>query len=201
MWHQPQSLPFLLLVLDCLTVRKAEKEKMKTSLVIQWIRIRLPMQETQVWSLIWEYPTYLGATKPVLLNYWAQTPGAHALQQEKPPQREAPTSQLAKIPPSKGDPAQPKINLKKERKWCHARDCYVQLYDSLFFPTKHPKIRNERDWIYTSGEIFLLKSNYIYISNPASENTFQGNKPNYEKNMQWDVSLLQKNIRYLQFQW
>ena len=113
MWHQPQSLPFLLLVPDCLTVRKAEKEKMKTSLVIQWIRIRLPMQETQVWSLIWEYPTYLGATKPVLLNYWAQTPGAHALQQEKPPQREAPTSQLAKIPPSKGDPAQPKINLKK----------------------------------------------------------------------------------------
>ena len=64
MRHQPQSWPFLLLVLDCLTVRKAEKEKMKTSLVIQWIRICLPMQETRVRSLIWEYPTYLGAISP-----------------------------------------------------------------------------------------------------------------------------------------
>ena len=61
------------------------------------------------------------------------------------------------------------------------------------FPPNIPKIRNKRDWIYTSGEIFLLKSNYIYISNPASENTFQGDKSNYEKNMQWDVSLIQKS--------
>ena len=121
------------------------------------------------------------SNKPVLHNYWAQTPKACALQQERPQQWEAHTAQLEKSPHSKEDPAQPKINFKKERKWCHARDCYVQFYDSLFFPTKHPKIRNGRDWIYTSGEIFLLKSNYIYISNPASENIFQGNKPNYEK--------------------
>lgn len=41
-------------------------------------------------------------------------------------------------------------------------------------------------------KIFWLKSNYVWIRNPASENTFQGSKPKYEKNMQWDVSLLAK---------
>ena len=36
-----------------------------TSLVVQWLRIYLPMQETQVQSLIWEDPTCHGATKSV----------------------------------------------------------------------------------------------------------------------------------------
>ena len=38
------------------------------SLVIQWIRIRLPMQGTQVRSLVQEDSTCLGATKPLRLR-------------------------------------------------------------------------------------------------------------------------------------
>ena len=41
------------------------------SLVAQWLRIRLPMQGTQVWALVPEDPTCRGATKPVRHNYWA----------------------------------------------------------------------------------------------------------------------------------
>ena len=39
----------------------------KTSLVVQWIRI-LPMQETWVQSLVQEYFTHVGATKPMCHN-------------------------------------------------------------------------------------------------------------------------------------
>ena len=40
-----------------------------TSLVAQWLRIRLPMQGTRVQALVREYPTCRGATKPVHHNY------------------------------------------------------------------------------------------------------------------------------------
>ena len=43
----------------------------RTSLVAQWLRIRLPMQGTRVWALVREDPTCHGATKPVRHNYWA----------------------------------------------------------------------------------------------------------------------------------
>ena len=86
------------------------------SLVVQWLRIRLPMQGTQVQSLVQEDPTCCEATKPMHHNYWAcglepashnywarepqplspcaatteaHVPRSHALQQEKPPQWEA----------------------------------------------------------------------------------------------------------------
>ena len=42
-----------------------------SSLVLQGIRINLPMQGTRVWSLVWEDPTCLGATRPLSHNYWA----------------------------------------------------------------------------------------------------------------------------------
>ena len=42
-----------------------------TSLVVQWLRIRLPMQGTRVWTLVRADPTYRGASKPVHHNYWA----------------------------------------------------------------------------------------------------------------------------------
>ena len=45
-----------------------------TSLVAQWLRIRLLMQGTRVRSLVWEYPTCRGATKPMCHNYWACEP-------------------------------------------------------------------------------------------------------------------------------
>ena len=39
------------------------------SLVVQWLRIRLPMQGTWVRALVWEDPTCRGATRPVSHNY------------------------------------------------------------------------------------------------------------------------------------
>ena len=35
------------------------------SLVAQWLRVHLPMQGTQIQSLVWENPTGRGAAKPV----------------------------------------------------------------------------------------------------------------------------------------
>ena len=80
-----------------------------TSLVAQWLRIRLPMQGTRVRALVWEDPTCRMTTKPACHNYWAcplepmshnycsprattteaHVPRAPAPQQEKPPQWEA----------------------------------------------------------------------------------------------------------------
>ena len=40
-----------------------------TSLVAQWLRIRLPMQGTRIRSLVREDPTCCGATKPKHQNY------------------------------------------------------------------------------------------------------------------------------------
>ena len=41
------------------------------SLVVQWLRICLPMQRTRVRALVWEDPTCRGATGPVSRSYWA----------------------------------------------------------------------------------------------------------------------------------
>ena len=96
------------------------------------------MQETQVWSLVQEDPTYHGATKlqatstkymPQLLSLHPRAkklqlrkpacPRARVLQQEKPPQWETPapqlqrgthSPQLEKSPGSIEDPGEPKIN-------------------------------------------------------------------------------------------
>ena len=43
--------------------------KTGASLVAQWLSIRLPMQGTRIRALVWEDPTYHGATKPVRHNY------------------------------------------------------------------------------------------------------------------------------------
>ena len=42
---------------------------LRTSLVAQWLRIRLPVQGTWVRALVQEDPTCCGATKPVRHNY------------------------------------------------------------------------------------------------------------------------------------
>ena len=92
---------------------------LKTSLVVQWLRIHLPMQGSRVWSLTREDPMCLGATKPMSHNYWASAPepGTHnswvhvlqlqkpehlepVLHKEKPPPWEAPTSRLERRPRS-----------------------------------------------------------------------------------------------------
>ena len=59
-----------------------------TSLVAQWLRICLPMQGTQVWSLVWEDPT---CWAPQLLSLCSR---AHIPKQKKPPQWEACSLQL-----------------------------------------------------------------------------------------------------------
>ena len=50
-----------------------EKKKVRgigrTSLVVQWFRIHLPVQETRVQSMLWEDPTINKATKPLHHNY------------------------------------------------------------------------------------------------------------------------------------
>ena len=43
----------------------------EASLVVQWLRIHLPMQGTWVQALVWEDPTCRRETKPVCRNYWA----------------------------------------------------------------------------------------------------------------------------------
>ena len=58
-----------------------------TSLVVQWLRIHLPMQGAWVQSLLLEDSTCCRSTKPAHYR-------ACALQQEKPPQWEAHTPQL-----------------------------------------------------------------------------------------------------------
>ena len=80
------------------------------SLVVQWLRIRLPMQETWVRALVQEDPTCRGATKPVRHNYWACAlepvshnywtcmPRAHAPQQAEPLQWEAHAQQRGVAP-------------------------------------------------------------------------------------------------------
>ena len=60
------------------------KKRMGTSLVCQWLRVHLPIQGTQVQSLIREDPTCHETTKPVPHNYWSRSRRAHAPQQEKP---------------------------------------------------------------------------------------------------------------------
>ena len=67
-------------------------------LVVQWLIIHLPMQGTQVWTLVWEDPICHGVTKPM-----------H--QQEKPLKWEAHTLQL------EGSPGFPQLEKTFPEKW------------------------------------------------------------------------------------
>ena len=49
--------------------QKNNKGKLGASLVVQWLRICLPMQGTRVRALVWEDPTCRRATRPVSHNY------------------------------------------------------------------------------------------------------------------------------------
>ena len=70
--YMDSSLPSLPLI------KGQNKEYLKislgTSLVAQWLRIRLPVQGTRVQSLVQEDPACRGATKPMHHNYWAREP-------------------------------------------------------------------------------------------------------------------------------
>ena len=81
------------------------------SLMVQWLRICLAMQETPVSSLVWEDPTCLRVTEPrhhscqacvlepVSHNYRAHVPRVCVSQQKNTLQRKACTSQLERTSP------------------------------------------------------------------------------------------------------
>ena len=97
------------------------------SLVAHWLRVRLPMQGTQVRALFQEDPTCRGANKPMSHNYWAWVPRllrpAHlepVLRNGRSHRNERPAHLNKESPPltaigekpvrSGEDPTQPKIN-------------------------------------------------------------------------------------------
>ena len=94
---------------------------MQTSLVVQWLRIHLPVEGTQVRSLVQEDPTSWGPTKPMHHNYWSMcaqslcpaTGEATTVRSPHTPQRPA-------TPPvcSSKDPAQPTVNKNCEEGKC-----------------------------------------------------------------------------------
>ena len=53
----------------CFIISRKVKTQPRASLVVQWLRIYLPMQGTQVRALVREDPTCRRATKPVHHNY------------------------------------------------------------------------------------------------------------------------------------
>ena len=60
--------------------REIKPNILGTSLVVQWLRICLPMQGTRVRSLVRQDPTCHGATKPMHHNCWAWAlePASHS---------------------------------------------------------------------------------------------------------------------------
>ena len=56
------------------SIHEQKAPRLGTSLVVQWLRIHLPMQGTRVRALVREDPTCRGATGPVCHNYWARVP-------------------------------------------------------------------------------------------------------------------------------
>ena len=65
----PIAITFANCLLSVTVLSLSQKMFHRISLVVQWLRTRLPMQGTQVRSLVWEDPTCRGATKPVRHNY------------------------------------------------------------------------------------------------------------------------------------
>ena len=101
------------------------------------------MQETWLWSWSWRIPPAVEqlspcatTSEPVLQSPEPQPrkptgPRACALQQEKPPQWEAHTSQRERSPRGNDDPAQPKIN---KHNYCKYIFIYLS-YNGLIYNT------------------------------------------------------------------
>ena len=80
-----------------------------TSLVVQWLRICLPMRGTRVWSLVWEDPTCCSATKPVCHSYWCPC----ALE----PVHEKPVPWEARAPQLESSPLSPQLEKARVQPW------------------------------------------------------------------------------------
>ena len=88
----------------------------RTLPLVQWLRICLPRQGTQVQFLVWEDPPWCRATKPMSHNYWASALEpvcgnywSH-LQQEKPPRREKPVHHNQRAAPTHHNQRKPAHN-------------------------------------------------------------------------------------------
>ena len=120
----------------------SKRERIRNVLVVQWTRIRLPVEGTWVWSRLWEDSTCQWTAKtvhhsycahvlgPTSYDHWAcepqllrpMHPGAHGPQQEKSlqwearvPQAEQPrTAATRESPGSDKDPVQAKMQLLNE---------------------------------------------------------------------------------------
>ena len=136
--HSTPGLPITFIKTDCSAGYKSSLKRIPG--LSWWLSGKesacQSMQETRVWSLIWEDPTCQRATKPMCHNYWACAlepgsctdwahvpqllrPACPQLQQEKSLQWEACVPELErslhspepkKSPWNIVDPAQPKIN-------------------------------------------------------------------------------------------
>ena len=82
----------------------------RASLVVQWLRIHLPMRGTRVRVLVREDPTRHGATKPVHHNYWACMPQLLKPVRLEPMLRNKRRHSNEKPVHRNEDPMQPKIN-------------------------------------------------------------------------------------------
>ena len=112
----------------CLLLPMTCKSKLfcAASLVVQWLRIRLPMQGTRVRALVQEDPTCRRATKPLRHNYWACAPEptsrnywslrasatkeATARRSPRTATKSSPSGSSRQPKHSNEDPTQPKIN-------------------------------------------------------------------------------------------
>ena len=111
--------------------QKKKKKSPWTLLVTQWIRICLPMQGTQVWSLVQEDSTCCRAGKPIRQNYWARvlvpsshsyprphaaTTEAHAPRTCAPAKSRPCSAQLEKASAKLRRPSRAKLKKKKKKK-------------------------------------------------------------------------------------
>ena len=116
--YSEKALFYLWMCKDYTTPRRF-KNITRASLVVQWLRVRLPIQGTRVRALVWEDPACRRATGPVSHNYWACASGACAPQQERPRWWEVHAPRWRVAPACRNwrepwhrdeDPTQPKIN-------------------------------------------------------------------------------------------
>ena len=113
----------------------------RTSLMVQWMRIRLPMQGTRAWPLVREDPTCRGETVPQLLSPLAAAGEARA------PRRCA---------PQQGKPSQQAAHAL----WREGRRCSLQLEKSRVQHWRPSAAKNKRN----KGVNSLKKGFFIEMS-------------------------------------
>ena len=156
---------------DNVPERKSSKiKKAGISLVIQWLRIRLPVQGTGVQSLVWEDPTCRGATKPVHHNSWA-----HTLQLLKPmclepvPQQEMLLQGEACAPQLESSPHLPQVEKThvQQQKPCAAIDEKIKFWNIQDYRLVFLKKVWHHRPVVGSGHCFYIKQVAVLESNPA----------------------------------